>query len=189
MSEFREKMVIAVVSAVLGAGLGFGSKFILQEQVSTKDREEAARRWSYELLKEEYDFRRASFLEISAALRRVEASATPEDIEALADAISSLPILEPRYPTNYALVQLSDEFSNRLAEISGDPVAVKDFVGKGASKYICIMDVNLSAVERLLEIVATEEELRKVYSEDEQQELEFLGRSCFEDDFKFATLE
>jgi hypothetical protein len=187
MSDFREKIVIAVVSAVLGAGLGFGSKFILQGQATATAREEAARKWSYELLKEEYDYRRTSFLEISAALRRVEASATPEDIEELVDAISMLPILEPRYPTNYALVQLSDEFSNRIAEISDDPAAVKDFVGEGASKYICIMDVNLSAVERLLEIVATEEEMRKVYSEDEQQELEFLGRSCFEDDFRFAT--
>lgn len=188
MSEFREKIAIALVSAVLGAVLGFGSKYVLQGQATTTAREETARQWSFELLKEEYDFRRDSFLEISAALRRVEASATSEDIEALVDAISMLPILEPRYPTNVALVQLRDEFSRRLATISGDPEAVRIFVGEEASKYICIMDVNLSAIERLLEIVATEEEMRKVYSDSERQDLEFLGRSCFEDDFKFAEL-
>jgi hypothetical protein len=185
MSEFRGKLIIAIVSSVLGASLGFGSNFVLQNRGAAAAREEAARLWSFDLLKEEYSARKESYLEIKAALQRVEATGDSEAIEALNEAVFMMPILEPRFPTNNSLLQLGQEFSRRLEAVSGDHEAVKNFVRIESQKYICIMDVNLSAIERLLETIATEDELRKIHDEPEREELEFLGRSCFEDVYKF----
>jgi hypothetical protein len=187
MSEFRENLAVAIVSVVVGGLIGFGSAFFLQSEEATTAREESARLWSLEFLQEEYSARKESYIEIKAALQQVAASGDSESIEELNDAIRMMPILEPRFPTNNALIQLGEEFSRRLAEISSDPEAVRKFVSEETAKYVCIMDVNLSAIERLLQVLSTADELQRIHNESDQEELEFFGRSCFEDQYKFNT--
>lgn len=179
MSEFRGKLIIAVVSAILGASFAFGSQLFLQTKGTAAARDEAARIWSYEFLKEVYDERKASYLEINVALQRVATFGTKEEIEKLTEAIRALPFLTPRYPTNDRLLSLGTELSQRLGEISEDQEAVRNFAQQEAKKYICIMDVNLSSIEELLESIASTDEQRS-YRWSTPNELLFLADSCLE---------
>lgn len=133
---------------------------------------------NFEFLKEFYVERKQAYLKIKIALENVGASPTDQSLEGLEEAIFELPILTPRFPSNFQVRDMGFEIKQALAS-AGSPDDISDFVKNRIDKYLCTMDVSLSTIEQLMLITINsteDEEFLTQATTDER--LWFLDQAC-----------
>lgn len=177
MSEFSQKFIIALVSAVVGGGLGFGTKVFMQLQVEEAAREEFARTSNYNFLLGIYEERKESYLAIEEARFQAFNDPSPENLERLLDELAGIPFIRPRLPTNRMILGFRDAVADEL-RVAKTFDETKDFLRFGMSQYMCVFDVNLQTIENMIRLVGTENEVFEFNNEVSNEDLDLLDSVC-----------
>lgn len=177
MSEFSQKLIIALVSAILGGGIGFGTKVFMQAQIEDAAREEFARSSNYDFLLGIYDERKEAYLAIEQARFQAYNDPSPENLEQLLDELAGIPFIRPRLPTNRLILGYRDEVAHELHQVKS-PGELKDFLRFGMKQYMCVFDVNLQTIENMIRIVGTEDEVFEFNNEVGKDDLALLDSVC-----------
>lgn len=179
MSDFYQKIFIAVLGAVLGGAIGFGSNYYFAERRDDSQTASFARQSQFAFLKEMYDDRKEFYLEIEEARYTAFNNPTDANLDALVDAFAAVPFVRPRFPTNNLVLGLRDEIAEKLAPLKGDKER-KTFLRYGMHKYFCLFDVNLQTIEQMMTIVAGSSDIQEIGVKPFDQELASLDKICLE---------
>ncbi|MCP4124807.1 MAG: hypothetical protein GY751_23955 [Bacteroidetes bacterium] len=179
MSEFYQKLIIAILAALLGGTIGFGSNYYFAEKNIKSKAVEFARKSQFEFLKEIYDERKEFYIEIEAARFKAINDPTDQNMEAVVEAFISIPFIQPRLPTNRMILGFRDEIEDKITPLK-NAEARKDFLRYGMHKYSCIFDVNLQTIESMMALVANSTEAQEIGTKRAEGTLALLDNICIE---------
>ena len=177
MGDFGQKIFIAVVSALLGGAIGFGTKVFLLEKENDNAIQEFARESQYDFLKEMHEERKHAYLEIEKARLTAFENPSSSNLENLLEKLSEIPFIGPRLPNNNMIRGFRNIVSDKLDTLS-DEDAIKEFLRYEMDHYICVFDVNLQTLEGMMFRVATEEQVAEIRDLVTSEDLALLDLSC-----------